>query len=117
MKSTILTQIYCTLSITLDHIYPTWSRSFKNLLIHNISLQASVVLINLASVVDKARYFCNLDCHDTPPKLTSLYLSHWPYLHPCSLLTLVCHSYSINMPWSNPSSASKSTSQPANALY
>lgn len=36
--------------------------SFKDHFIHNISLQALVVVINSASIVDNTAHFCSLDC-------------------------------------------------------
>ena len=47
----------------------SWIRpsSCKNFFIHNNSLLPSVRVIYLASVVDNATHFYNLDCHETAP--------------------------------------------------
>ena len=42
-----------------------WLSSFKNLFIHNVSLQASVTAIYSASVIESTTYFWNFDCENT----------------------------------------------------
>lgn len=42
--------------------------SFKDHFIHNISLQALIVVINSTSIVDNTTHFCSLDYQDIAPQ-------------------------------------------------
>lgn len=50
-----------------DHISIMFVAKFFQEPLDNISLQISVVVINLALLVDKAIHFYNLDCHNRAP--------------------------------------------------
>lgn len=68
MKTRNFTWVDDNLTVLLNNMFILLqAKFFKNLFIHDIFLQASLIAIYYASVVDKATHFCNLDCHGTAP--------------------------------------------------
>lgn len=45
----------------------SYLNSCKKCFIYSISLQATITVINIVTMVDKTTHFCNFDFHDTAP--------------------------------------------------
>lgn len=101
MKIDFLTQVNDTLSQCI--IYSSYFTliPFRNLLIWSISIQASVVIINFALVVDNAIYFCNFNCQEIAPPAKVAIKQEVDFLESGSPpMTASAQPFNIDLPFS-----------------
>lgn len=69
METLVFTKVDTLLALTMNNIFVLLHAQFfsRNLVIHKTSSQPSEIVVYLASIVDKATHFCNLDCYDIVP--------------------------------------------------